>query len=227
MNDQFKSIKAIEQSERRNRRNNKEIKEFIINTLIMIAIALVAGGVLGFVHELTKEPIATMAAREKQAANSKVFESAASFSETILDESLDLSEFETLYPGGDSTDGIQALDDNGNALGYVFEVTSHEGYGGDIVFSAGINNDGSLNGIFITSISETAGLGMRAPDVLVPQFIDRYVSSFEVVKGGASTPSQIDAISGATITSKAVTNGVNAALEYFRLYLNGGEGHES
>ena len=94
MNDQFKSIKAIEQSERRNRRNNKEIKEFIINTLIMIAIALVAGGVLGFVHELTKEPIATMAAREKQAANSKVFESAASFSETILDESLDLSEFE-------------------------------------------------------------------------------------------------------------------------------------
>ena len=46
MNDQFKSIKAIEQSERRNRRNNAEIKEFFINTLIMLAIALVAGGVL-------------------------------------------------------------------------------------------------------------------------------------------------------------------------------------
>ena len=68
---------------------------------------------------------------------------------------------------------------------------------------------------------------MRAPEVLVQQFIDKFVTSFEVVKGGASTPSQIDAMSGATITSKAVTNGVNAALEYFRLYLNGGEGHES
>lgn len=213
MNDQFKSIKAIEQSERRNRRNNKEIKEFIINTLIMIAIALVAGGVLGFVHELTKEPIATMAAREKQAANSKVFESAASFSETILDESLDLSEFEALYPGVDITDCIQALDDNGNALGYVFEVTSHEGYGGDIVFSAGINNDGSLNGIFITSISETAGLGMRAGDVLVPQIHNLDVDHIVFTKTGKTSSNEIDAISGATITTTAFVGCVNAALD--------------
>ena len=226
MNDEFKSMKSIEQADRKKRSNSKEIKEFIVNTLIMIAIALVAGGVLGFVHELTKEPIAVMAAKEKAAANRKVFLSASDFSDTV-NADIDVSEFKALYPGVDITDCIQALDENGDVLGYVLEVTSHEGYGGDIVFSAGINVDGSLNGIFITSISETAGLGMRAPEVLVPQFTDVNVPVFEVVKGNSATDAQIDAISGATITSKAVTNGVNAALEYFRLYLEGGEGHES
>lgn len=225
MSDEFKSMKSIEQAERKNRGNSKEIKEFIINTLIMLAIALVAGGVLGFVHELTKEPIAVMAAKEKQAANRKVFLSAADFSDSV-NTGADVSEFKALYPGVDITDCIEAYDENGDLAGYVLEVTSHEGYGGDIVFSAGITTDGTLNGIFITSISETAGLGMRAPEVLVPQFNNQTEESFEVVKGNGTTDSQIDAISGATITSKAVTNGVNAALEYFRLYLNGGEGHE-
>ena len=229
MTDEFKSMKSIKQSERKNRQNVKEIKEFFINTLIMLVIALAAGGILGFVHELTKDPIAAMAAKEKQAANSKVFLAASSFSDSILNTSADLTEFKALYPGVDITDCIEAYDETGAVLGYVLEVTSHEGYGGDIVFSAGINIDGSLNGIFITSISETAGLGMRAPEVLVPQFTGRTESSFEVVKGSAATGagSEIDAISGATITSKAVTGGVNAALEYFRIFLNGGEGHES
>lgn len=221
MNDEFKSMKSIEQADRK--RNSKEIKEFIVNTLIMIAIALVAGGVLGFVHELTKEPIAVMAAKEKAAANRKVFLNASDFSDSVNGD-IDLSEFKALYSGVDITDCIEALDENGDVIGYVLEVTSHEGYGGDIVFSAGINTDGSLNGIFITSISETAGLGMRAPEVLVPQFNNTHEAAFEVVKGNSTSDAQIDAISGATITSKAVTNGVNAALEYFRLYLEGGEG---
>ena len=227
MSDEFKSMKSIEMAAKKNKGNGKDIKELIVNTLIMLAIALVAGGVLGFVHELTKEPIAAMAAKEKQAANRKVFLSASDFSDSILDKSADISEFKALYPGVDITDCIEALDESGAVAGYVLEVTSHEGYGGDIVFSAGITTDGTLNGIFITSISETAGLGMRAPEVLVPQFIAQNVEVFEVVKGTGTTDAQIDAISGATITSKAVTNGVNAALEYFRLYLNGGEGHES
>ena len=62
MSDEFKSMKSIEMAEKKNRGNSKDIKELIVNTLIMLAIALVAGGVLGFVHELTKEPIAAMAA---------------------------------------------------------------------------------------------------------------------------------------------------------------------
>ena len=116
MSDEFKSMKSIEMAEKKNRGNSKDIKELIVNTLIMLAIALVAGGVLGFVHELTKEPIAAMAAKEKQAANRKVFLSASDFSDTILDKSAEISEFKALYPGVDITDCIEALDENGNVV---------------------------------------------------------------------------------------------------------------
>lgn len=206
---------------------HKEIKEFIVNTLIMAAIALVAGGILGFVYEKTKEPIAISAQKEKEAANKKVFSDAEKFSEPLpCDEALYAS-LKEKYPGVDITSSIEAQAMDGSVLGYVCEVVAHEGYGGDIVFYAGIKLDGTLNGISITSISETAGLGMKAPEVLVPQFTNRVAEFFEVTKTGATEDNQIDAISSVTVTSKAVTNGVNAALEYFRTILTGGVGNES
>ncbi len=55
-----------------------------------------------------------------------------------------------------------AKDDQGMNLAYAFTVTTSEGYGGDIQFAMGVQDDGTLNGISILSISETAGLGMRA-----------------------------------------------------------------
>jgi electron transport complex protein RnfG len=118
--------------------------------------------------------------------------------------------------GMDIDEVSQALDASGNILGYVITVTDHNGYGGDIQFSMGVTLDGTLNGISLLSISETAGLGMRAGDVLVPQFTDKNVETFTYTKTGSTSDSEIDAISGATITTKAVVNGVNAGLEYFR-----------
>ena len=73
---------------------------------------------------------------------------------------------------------LAALDKDGTRMGYVLTVTSHEGYGGDITFTMGIGNDGTLNGISILNISETAGLGMRAEEILKPQFAGKNVSAF-------------------------------------------------
>ena len=117
---------------------------------------------------------------------------------------------------------MSAMDASGSLLGYVITVTTKEGYGGDIQFSIGIRTDGTVNGMSILSISETAGLGMRADEVLKPQFADKQVEKFEYTKSGAASESQIDAISGATITTNAVTNGVNAGLYYFQTKLGGG-----
>ena len=86
--------------------------------------------------------------------------------------------------------------------------------------------DGTVNGISILSISETAGLGMQAEDILKPQFADKQVEKFEYTKNGAASENQIDAISGATITTNAVTNGVNAGLYYFQTKLGGGSANE-
>ena len=70
-----------------------------------------------------------------------------------------------------------------------FTVTTSEGYGGDIQFAMGIQDDGTLNGISILSIGETAGLGMRAnTDAFKDQFKDKKVDKFEYTK---QVPQQI------------------------------------
>ena len=71
----------------------------------------------------------------------------------------------------------------------------------------------------ILSISETAGLGMRAEEVLVPQFAGKKADGFVYTKSGASADNEIDAISSATITTSAVVDGVNAGLYYFQTEL--------
>lgn len=228
MSDEFKSIKKIERMEKRQGKDRKDLIEFLKNTLIMLCIAVVAGGILGLVYEVTKEPIANMAVKEKQAANRKVFADAAEFSDSMFDkEDLAARSAELFDANGeafdaDVTDCISAYDASGNLLGYVMEVTAHGGYSGDIVYQLGVQIDGTLNGISLTSISETAGLGMRAEEVLVPQFKNKNVPVFEVTKTGAVMANQIDAISSATRTSNAVTEGVNCALEFFRMILIGG-----
>ena len=111
---------------------------------------------------------------------------------------------------------VRRQDASGTVLGYVLTVTTHEGYGGDIQFTVGVRNDGTLNGISLLSISETAGLGMQAGDVLVPQFADKNAYPYVY--------NEIDAISGATITTNAVTNGVNAGVYYFQTMLQQGAG---
>lgn len=118
----------------------------------------------------------------------------------------------------------EAKDASGTVLGYVLTVTTHEGYGGDIQFTVGVRNDGTLNGISLLSISETAGLGMQAGDVLVPQFADKNAYPYVYTKTGATADNEIDAISGATITTNAVTNGVNAGVYYFQTMLQQGAG---
>ena len=121
----------------------------------------------------------------------------------------------------DTIDDVQqALDADGNALGYVITVTAKDGSQGSITFSVGIQNDGTVNGYSITDISETPGLGMKAEEEdFYSQFQNKKVDNFTVVKNTPSSDDEIEAITGSTITSKAMANGCNAAICYFQ---NGG-----
>ena len=98
--------------------------------------------------------------------------------------------------------------------GYVVTVTDKEGYGGDIQITVGVTKDGTVSGVSILSISETAGLGMRATEAkFQEQYVGKTTDKFYVSKdGGEGEP--IDAISGATITSRAFTGAVNTAIGY-------------
>jgi electron transport complex protein RnfG len=202
------------------------MKEMMKNTGILLAITVVAGLLLGLVYQITKEPIANQEAKAKQEACQEVFADAASFEQEEV-KTVDEASWSAEGYGQENIDEVmRALDAGGNVLGYVITVTTKEGYGGDIQFALGVRTDGTLNGMSILSISETAGLGMRAEEVLKPQFADKNVEKFEYTKNGAASDSQIDAISGATITTNAVTNGVNAGLYYFQTELRGGSENE-
>jgi electron transport complex protein RnfG len=87
----------------------------------------------------------------------------------------------------------------------------------------GIALDGTVEAISILSISETPGLGMRAAEVIASQIEEINVDYFEYTKTGAMTANQIDAISGATITTNAITNGLNAGISYFDYLIGGGD----
>lgn len=202
------------------------MKEMIKNTVIIVAITLVAGLLLGVVYQVTKEPIAMQEQKAKQEACKEVFSAADTF-ETVDIVQIDQGAWEEAGFAQESIDEVMcAKDAAGSVLGYVITVTTKEGYGGDIRFTMGLTLDGTLNGISLLSISETAGLGMRAEEVLKPQFAGKTVEKFVYTKNGAMTDDQIDAISGATITTNAVTNGVNAGLYYFQTNLMGGSENE-
>ncbi|MBR5407398.1 MAG: RnfABCDGE type electron transport complex subunit G [Lachnospiraceae bacterium] len=193
------------------------MKNAVKSVVTLTLITVVAGLLLGYVYELTKDPIAAKELEAKYNAYRAVFPAAADFKAS---DKIDIASSKDVLNGSglykESIDEcLTAVDASGKALGYVLTVTTSEGYGGDITISMGISLDGVLNGIEILSISETAGLGMKADTAeFKGQFKDKKVSQFNYTKSGASAEYEVDAISGATITTNAMVNAVNAGLVY-------------
>lgn len=199
------------------------MKTMLKEAAVLLAITVVSGLILGVAYEITRTPIAEAEEAAARAAYQEVFPEAADFEAlAAVPMEGDGSWQEKGYGGVTVEEVFQALDKGGQLLGYVLTVTSHEGYGGDITFSMGIQCDGTLNGISLLDISETAGLGMKAEEVLKPQFAGKNAAEFVYTKTGAAAENQIDAISGATITTNAVTTAVNGGLYYFQTQLGGG-----
>ena len=156
---------------------NKIVKD----TLALTVITLVSGLLLGLVNDITAGPIASQQAKEKEAAYKAVFADAASFETVTSGEDTDLESYldENGFKAQNIDEVMLAKDDQGKELGYAFTVTTSEGYGGDIQFAMGVQDDGTLNGISILSISETAGLGMKAnTDSFKDQFKNKKVEKF-------------------------------------------------
>lgn len=201
---------------------NKILKEAASLTVITVIIGLL----LGVVYEVTKAPIAKQEEKTRTDAWEEVSPNAASFKnldisgqEKAIRKALDAAGFQS-----ETVDGAaKAYDESGNPAGYVITVTSKEGYKGDIQLTMGVGEDGTTGGISFIHIDETAGLGMNANTKdFKDQFKDKQVTSFHYSKTTSQSEDEIDAISGATITTNAVTNGVNAGLVVFQLIKEGG-----
>ncbi|MDO5701904.1 MAG: RnfABCDGE type electron transport complex subunit D, partial [Lachnospiraceae bacterium] len=115
-------------------------------------------------------------------------------------------------------DAVVGLDASGNVVGYVVNATSSEGFDGNISLSVGVDKDGVVQGIAFTELNETAGMGMRCDEpAFKDQFAGKQVSKFVLNKAGGSTADdEIDSVSGASISSGAVVNAVNAGLDFLK-----------
>ena len=194
---------------------------------ILFLITLISGLALGFVYEVTADARAYQKELKIQKTCKEAFAEAETFEEigVVASEEVALKasengvSFDTLY---------QAKNAQGNVIGFIVSVISSEGYGGDIGLYVGIQMDGTIKGVSILEINETVGLGMEAGKVLTPQYEDKNVKEFLYTKTGAKEANEVDAISGATITTKAINNAVNMALNMFWNDLDeaGGESHE-
>lgn len=189
----------------------KNTKKIVSLGLILFTVTAITGLILGFVHEITAGPIQKTQERLKTEALAAALPEADSF-----------SPLEVAGKSDAIVKDVQEAKKAGNPAGYCITVTP-KGYAGPVELVVGITSEGGVRAIRILNQSETPGLGAKAPlPFFSGQFDNKKVEKLTVVKAPPSTLDQIQAISGATITSDAVVTGVNAALDYWKKNLAGG-----
>ncbi|NWO22280.1 RnfABCDGE type electron transport complex subunit G [Oribacterium sp. oral taxon 102] len=195
---------------------------FVRDACVLCLITLISGLLLGGVYGMTKETI--------YLANNAA--TIASYKEVMPAADYDSEQFaaaltEAMEAGGISADNggaklssvVAAKDAGGAEIGYILKGKA-AGYGGDVVVVVGVKPDLTISGIsFPETLPETAGLGQKATE---PAFYEQFAgkgTKLSVKKGGGAGENEIDAISGATITSTAVVNVVNAATEFVESFV--------
>ena len=198
---------------------------FMKDALVLFAITLVSGLFLGFVYDITKCPIEQATIDKNNRTYQEVLSVASSFTEVegSVEKIAELAASGELAGfGGVAIESVlEGTDASGAAVGYVINSLSNDSYGGAVKISVGFDADGTITGVGIREINDTPGLGLKAKE---PKFKDQYigknVDTLVVTKTGASAENEIDAISGATVTSNAVTNAVNTAFYYLHNCMN-------
>lgn len=183
-------------------------KAIIVPTIALFLICLVSTALLGLANSVTAPKIEQLAIQTEIDARKKVLTTAETFEEKDLD----------------GTKYVVGLDKDGNEVGMVFTTTA-KSYGGEILVMTGVDSEGKITGVEILSISDTPGLGMNAQK---PEFRNKFIGMSDkitVVKNSAnSANNEIDALSGATISSNAVADAINSALANYRTITQGKAG---
>lgn len=180
------------------------LKDILIPTVSLFLICAVATALLGMTNSVTEEKIKEVAAASAAEARLRVCENAENF-----DEKTDKN----------GNTYFEAKDKNGETVGFAI-TTEDKSYGGKIEVMTGFSADGKITGVEILTIDDTPGLGMNAKK---ESFRNEYLGKTGAltVSKNASADNEIQALTGATITSNAVTRCVNKATEICENVLGG------
>jgi len=171
--------------------------------IVLAVICLVSAAILGLVNKVTVGPI--------QANTEKTVQESL---RTVMPIDGDYEDVTDQYSGDPVTVDVTGVSVPVKAVykaaeeGYVVETMSPNGFGGALDMMAGVDNEGNVTGIAIISHAETSGLGSKSTD-------PEWQAQFKGVNGTIGVTKdgyQINAITGSTITSRAVCDGVNAAI---------------
>lgn len=202
-----------------------DIKGIVKAVCAIFVITVFMGAALGVIFDVTKDPIADANEKAKQAAYKEVYPDAAEVKQA---KNLDYDKMnELLDQIGFKSDRLEelcvAMDSDGKPMGAIFVITNKDGYGGDITMAIGISLENKVTGISFLTINETVGLGMNAKKAkFKDQFVGKDISSgFDYTKTESQSDNVVNAISGATITTSAVVNGVNAAVALETIVVGG------
>ncbi len=183
------------------------MKNAISITIKLFVITVVCAAFLGVVYSVTKEPIAVQV--EKAATESRLaaFPEAVSFEDAKAEIPEEYSIIKNVF---------YALDKDGNIIGATLGITAR-GYSSGLNMTMGIGADGTVKGVIIGDNNETPSIGKKALDAdFLNQFTGKlYDNPLTYVKA-ASGDYDIEAVSGATVTTKGVTNAVNTAIEFYK-----------
>ncbi len=180
-------------------------KDTLLNMFVaLFVICVVSGGVLGVVYNATKDPIAAAEAAKKNEAIKNVLPEFNELKETMVKSALEDAELPFYL----------AYDADNNFIGAAVQTFTNKGFSGNIALMVGILADGTVNNISVLQHAETPGLGSKMSE---PSFKDQFNNknassfNFNVKKDGGD----VDAITAATISSRAFCDAVNRALSTF------------
>lgn len=190
------------------------MKEIVKLGLILLIIAAVAAGVLGFSNKVTSVKIAENDKKTNDLAMQEVLEEAQSFN--LMDEGK-LKEIQNV--SSNVIEVNEGYDSSSNLVGYTIKAKT-KGYGGDIIFMLGISTDGQITGIKILSHSETPGLGANAEkSFFTDSFKGKSALSEITASKSPQSEHEVQAITSATKTTNGVVNGVNDVIEAYNAVL--------
>ncbi|MBQ3118542.1 MAG: RnfABCDGE type electron transport complex subunit G [Clostridia bacterium] len=169
----------------------------VVLSLVLLVISLVVALLLAFTNTITREKIAENTLNEQKQARREVLSGASEFVYVNYRK----GNVESVFEGRSGTD----------IVGWCVNITP-SGYGGEIDLMVGISSDMKVSGIKVVSNSETAGLGAKCADREFSGQFAKKTAPVSVIKNGTPESNEIVAITGATVTSEAVTKGVNEAV---------------
>lgn len=186
------------------------MRDYLKLTGVLLIVCIVAAGVLGVTNAVTFERILEQAIRENDEARREVLSAADEFNKVEgngISDILSKSNYEIITE-------VYEGKTQGQSLGYTIK-TSPKGYGGTVEIVIGIDMEGKVKGIKVGENSETPGLGKNAA---TPKFQGQFIGKdwddgVVLIKNGVPKDNEILSIAGATVTSTAVVEGVNTALE--------------